>query len=195
MGLGWDAVKKRGLFGGTKTQTIDLDASCLLFDGAGCLVDQVWFRQLSSKDGSIQHTGDNRTGAGDGDDESIIVDLLALSPAGRTLVFIVNSFTGQNFSQIENAFCRLDRRDERHRAGPLRPDRLRPAHRPGHGQADPRRAGLGDDRDRRAGLRTHVPRPAARRQRPPVDRCTHPAPALAAIPGGTGRGRVSPGGR
>jgi tellurium resistance protein TerZ len=107
MGLGWDAVKKRGLFGGLKLQSIDLDASCLLFDADGNLVDQVWFRQLRSKDGSVQHTGDNLTGAGNGDDESIIVDLSALPPLVKTLVFVVNSFTGQNFSQIENAYCRV----------------------------------------------------------------------------------------
>src|SRR5690606_29048862 len=65
MGLGWDAVKKRGFFG-KKEQEIDLDASGLLFDATGRLVDQVWFNQLQSKDGSVLHTGDNRTGAGDG---------------------------------------------------------------------------------------------------------------------------------
>ncbi|MCO1653459.1 TerD family protein [Pseudonocardia humida] len=107
MGLGWDAVKKRGLFGGMKSQTIDLDASALLFDGGGSLVDAVWFRQLRSKDGSVQHTGDNLTGAGEGDDESIIVDLTRVPPAVTQIVFTVNSFTGQDFSQIENAFCRL----------------------------------------------------------------------------------------
>jgi tellurium resistance protein TerZ len=107
MGLGWDAVKKRGFFGGLKMQTIDLDASCLMFDGNGRLLDQVWFNQLQSKDGAVVHTGDNLTGAGEGDDESIIVDLTRLSPTVATLVFVVNSFTGQNFSQIENAFCRV----------------------------------------------------------------------------------------
>jgi tellurium resistance protein TerZ len=107
MGLGWDAVKKRGFFGGLKMQTIDLDASCLMFDGNGRLLDQVWFNQLQSKDGAVVHTGDNLTGAGEGDDESIIVDLTRLSPTVSTLVFVVNSFTGQNFSQIENAFCRV----------------------------------------------------------------------------------------
>jgi tellurium resistance protein TerZ len=107
MGLGWDAVKKRGLFGGSKSQSIDLDASCLIFDGAGRLVDQVWFSQLQSKDGAILHTGDNRTGAGDGDDESIIVELEKVPGNITTLVFTVNSFTGQDFSQIENAYCRL----------------------------------------------------------------------------------------
>jgi tellurium resistance protein TerZ len=106
MGLGWDAAKKKGLFG-SRRQTIDLDASALLFDAAGSLVDQVWFRQLNSKDGSVHHTGDNLTGAGEGDDESIQVDLSRVPAAVNTLVFTVNSFTGQNFSQIENAYCRL----------------------------------------------------------------------------------------
>lgn len=106
MGLGWDAVRKRGLFG-SRAQSIDLDASALLFDSAKQLVDQVWFQQLTSQDGSVQHTGDNRTGAGEGDDESIRVHLAGVSPAVQTIVFTVNSFTGQDFSQIENAFCRL----------------------------------------------------------------------------------------
>ncbi len=107
MGLGWDAVKKKGLFGGSKSQSIDLDASALLFDSRGQLVDQVWFQQLRSSDGSLVHTGDNRTGAGDGDDESILVDLTKVPAHVTSLVFVVNSFTGQDFSQIENAYCRL----------------------------------------------------------------------------------------
>ncbi len=109
MGLGWDAVKSKGFFGfgGGKTETVDLDASCVLFDESNRLVDVVWFRQLKSRDGSVVHTGDNRTGAGDGDDEQINVDLAALPATVKSLVFTVNSFTGQNFSQVENAFCRL----------------------------------------------------------------------------------------
>jgi tellurium resistance protein TerZ len=107
MGLGWDAAATKGLFGRKRAQTIDLDASALLFDANGGLVDQVWFQQLTSKDGSVQHTGDNVTGEGEGDDESIRVDLSEIPPAVTTLVFTVNSFTGQDFSQIENAFCRL----------------------------------------------------------------------------------------
>src|SRR3982074_153688 len=92
MGLGWDAVKKRGLFG-SKSQSIDLDASALLFDASGGLVDQIWFQQLDSTDGSVHHTGDNRTGAGEGDDESIQVDLAHVPAHISTLVFTVNSFT------------------------------------------------------------------------------------------------------
>lgn len=107
MGLGWDAVAKKGLFGKGKAQSIDLDASCLLFDASGNLADSVWFRQLRSKDGSVQHTGDNLTGAGEGDDEVINVDLQSVPANVTQLVFTVNSFTGQDFSQIENAFCRL----------------------------------------------------------------------------------------
>jgi tellurium resistance protein TerZ len=109
MGLGWDAVKtKRGFFGGGgESQEIDLDASCLMFNEQRSLVDQVWFRQLKSVDGSIIHTGDNRTGAGDGDDEQIIVDLSRVPNTVKCLVFTVNSFTGQNFSQVENATCRM----------------------------------------------------------------------------------------
>jgi tellurium resistance protein TerZ len=106
MGLGWDAVKKRGLFG-SRSQSIDLDASALLFDANRQLVDQVWFQQLTSRDGAVQHTGDNLTGEGEGDDESIRVHLDGVSPAVVSIVFTVNSFTGQDFSQIENAFCRL----------------------------------------------------------------------------------------
>ena len=110
MGLGWDVVKKSGGFfgfGGSGGDDVDLDASCLMFDDHGSLVDTVWFRQLTSKDGSIQHTGDNRTGAGDGDDEQIKVDLNRVPPSIKSLVFTVNSFTGQNFSQVANAYCRI----------------------------------------------------------------------------------------
>lgn len=108
MGLGWDAKKAGGFLGfGTRTQEIDLDASCVLFNTAGQFADAVWFKQLRSKDGSITHTGDNRTGAGDGDDEQIVVDLAHVPADVKTLVFVVNSFTGQNFSQIENASCRV----------------------------------------------------------------------------------------
>jgi tellurium resistance protein TerZ len=109
MGLGWDVAQKRGFlgFGGGKGDPIDLDASCVLFDEGNRPVDVVWFRQLKSRDGSITHTGDNRTGAGDGDDEQIVVELNRVPEHVKSLVFTVNSFTGQNFSQVANAFCRL----------------------------------------------------------------------------------------
>lgn len=108
MGLGWDAKKKKGFLGfGSEDQEIDLDASCVLFDENKNPLEAVFFGQLTSRDGSIRHTGDNRTGAGDGDDEQIIVDLARVPANVKSIVFIVNSFTGQNFSEIENAFCRV----------------------------------------------------------------------------------------
>ena len=111
MGLGWDAAKAKGgmlggLFGGGG-DSVDLDASCLLFDEGGNLLDTVWFRQLRSHDGSIQHTGDNRTGEGEGDDEQIRVDLAAVPAGVKSLVFTVCNFTGQDFSRVENAYCRI----------------------------------------------------------------------------------------
>ena len=108
MGLGWDVVKKKGFMGlfGGETE-IDLDASCIMFDMNNQPVDAIWFKQLGSQDGSIQHTGDNRTGAGDGDDEQIKVDLSRVPASVKTLMFVVNSFTGQTFAQVENAFCRV----------------------------------------------------------------------------------------
>jgi tellurium resistance protein TerZ len=109
MGLGWDVAKKKSFlgFGGGAGADIDLDTSCLMFDEQSQMVDIVWFRQLQSKDGSIKHSGDNRTGAGEGDDEQIVVDLTRIPANVKSLVFTVNSFTGQNFSQVENAYCRI----------------------------------------------------------------------------------------
>ncbi len=71
MGLGWDPVKPSGFFSKllNSDTAIDLDASCILLDSARQPLDLVWFRQLKSTDGSIVHSGDNRTGEGDGDDE------------------------------------------------------------------------------------------------------------------------------
>ena len=110
MGLGWDVAKKKGLLGsifGGAIENIDLDASCLCFDSQHNLIDNVYFGSLISKDGAIKHSGDNLTGDGDGDDETIFVDLGALNPQIDFLIFTVNSFRGQNFEKVENAFCRV----------------------------------------------------------------------------------------
>jgi tellurium resistance protein TerZ len=110
MGLGWDVARSGGVLGrmfGGEPDDIDLDASCGMFDAAGVLVDLVWFCQLRSRDGSIRHTGDNLTGAGEGDDESVVVDLERVPAGVRSLVFTVNSYRGQGFDTVQNAFCRL----------------------------------------------------------------------------------------
>ncbi|MGA7204739.1 MAG: TerD family protein [Specibacter sp.] len=109
MGLGWDSAApvKRGFFGTKKAAEIDLDASAIFFDASGQVLDTVFFNQLKSKDGSTEHMGDNLTGAGDGDDETILVDLARVSPAVAQIVFVISSYSRQTFDQIENAFCRL----------------------------------------------------------------------------------------
>lgn len=109
LGLGWDPAKPSGFFGRLMGggEQIDLDASCIVFDADLQPVDLVWFRQLKSKDGSIQHSGDNLTGEGDGDDESIFVDLQRLPGNVKYLVFTVNSFRLQTFDKVDNAYCRI----------------------------------------------------------------------------------------
>ena len=117
MGLGWDPAapepKKGGLFGrmfGSAPQapdSIDLDASVILLDARKNVVDTVYFGQLVSDDGSVRHGGDNLTGAGDGDDEQIFVDLQRLPEQVVHLVFTVNSFRGQTFNEVANSFARL----------------------------------------------------------------------------------------
>lgn len=107
MGLGWQAAPRRGFFG-SRTREIDLDASAVLF-ADNEPTDVVFFQHLVSNDGSVRHTGDNRVGgAGQGgDDESILVDLERVPVHVNQIVFTVNSFTGQTFSEVQNAFCRL----------------------------------------------------------------------------------------
>jgi tellurium resistance protein TerZ len=112
IGLGWDPIKKKagflgGLLGGGGADSIDLDASVIIADANKRIIDEVWFRQLQSKDGSIKHSGDNLTGDGDGDDEYIRVDLTRLSKEAAHIVVTVNSFRGQTFNEVDNAFCRL----------------------------------------------------------------------------------------
>nr|WP_202448576.1 MULTISPECIES: TerD family protein [Streptomyces] len=107
MGLGWQAAKRRGLFG-SRTREIDLDASAVLF-AEKQPVDVVFFRHLVSDDGSVRHTGDNLVGGvgQGGDDEAVLVDLQRVPPHVDQIVFTVNSFTGQTFQEVQNAFCRL----------------------------------------------------------------------------------------
>jgi tellurium resistance protein TerD len=107
VGLGWDARTTSGA-------AFDLDASALLLNSAGkVLSDQhfVFFNNLKSPDGSVEHTGDNLTGEGEGDDESIKVDLSRVPADVDKIVFTVSIYDAesrqQSFGQVRNAFIRV----------------------------------------------------------------------------------------
>jgi stress response protein SCP2 len=103
MGLGWDPARRRG--------NIDLDASVIAFDQSGRSLAMVWFSNRGEWRGALRHGGDNVTGAGEGDDEQIFVDLDRLPAEVASLVFTITSYRGQRFTEVKNAFCRLvDRR-------------------------------------------------------------------------------------
>ncbi len=118
VGLGWDEVQQSrggglGRLFGARPQEIDCDASAILLkDGKLTnMQDLVYFGNLSHKSGTVNHMGDNLTGAGDGDDEQIIIDLSRVPEEYDRIVIVVNIYQAvrrkQHFGMIENAFIRL----------------------------------------------------------------------------------------
>ncbi len=113
IGLGWDEAEiKRGFFA-PKPQAIDCDASALILSN-GKLVDKkdiVYFGNLRHLSNSVIHMGDNLTGAGDGDDEQIIVELNSVPQNYDKIVFVVNIYQAQkrnqDFGMIKNCFIRV----------------------------------------------------------------------------------------
>ncbi|MFF0301838.1 TerD family protein [Streptomyces sp. NPDC004562] len=99
MGLGWEPAY-RG-------KDIDLDASVIAYGPQRNHVDSCYFGKLQIVNGAIRHSGDNLTGEGAGDDEVITVDLGRLPMDVTGLVFTVNSFSGQKFTEVAKAYCRL----------------------------------------------------------------------------------------
>ncbi|MFB9553955.1 TerD family protein [Streptomyces roseoviridis] len=99
MGLGWEPAY-RG-------KDIDLDASVIAYGPQRNHLDSCYFGKLSILNGAIKHSGDNLTGEGAGDDEVIVVDLGRLPADATGLVFTVNSFSGQKFTEVAKAYCRL----------------------------------------------------------------------------------------
>lgn len=125
MGLGWDVRQKKpsgflgGLLGGGKEEEYDLDAIAFLLDSNDKVAnvgdkliggDIVFFNSMKHPSGHIWLTGDNRTGAGDGDDEQIIVKLDSLDKKYQKILFVVAIYKGrennQHFGMVENAFIR-----------------------------------------------------------------------------------------
>ncbi|WP_128437142.1 TerD family protein [Streptomyces cyaneus] len=99
MGLGWEPAY-RG-------KDIDLDASVIAYGPQRNHIDSCYFGKLQIVQGAIRHSGDNLTGEGGGDDEVITVDLGRLPQEVTGLVFTVNSFSGQKFTEVAKAYCRL----------------------------------------------------------------------------------------
>jgi len=107
IGLGWDVRATDGA-------DFDLDGSAFLLNASGKVrsdADFIFYNQLKSPEGAVEHTGDNLTGDGDGDDESILVQLDKI-PANISSLFITVTIHDaearhQNFGQVSNAFVRL----------------------------------------------------------------------------------------
>jgi tellurium resistance protein TerD len=107
VGLGWDARTTTGT-------DFDLDASAIMLKSDGKVVSDkhfIFFNNLTSPDGSVEHTGDNLTGEGEGDDEAIKVNLAAVPVEVDKIVFPVSIYEGQarqqGFGQVRNAFIRI----------------------------------------------------------------------------------------
>ncbi|HEY3014653.1 MAG TPA: TerD family protein [Nocardioides sp.] len=107
VGLGWDV----NTFSGGE---FDLDASAIVVNGAGKALSDghfVFFNNLRSADGSVEHTGDNLTGEGEGDDEVIKINLAGVPAEGDRVVFAVSIYDAdsrkQNFGAVRNAFIRV----------------------------------------------------------------------------------------
>ncbi len=111
VGVNWGAISKKGFFGGSKKEAVDLDASVGIFDANGQLLDTVYFGSLKSKCSGVMHSGDDLTGDMDGDDgldnEVISVDLTKINPKAATIGFVLNSFRGQDFKDIPFASIRI----------------------------------------------------------------------------------------
>jgi tellurium resistance protein TerD len=111
VGLGWDVRATDGA-------DFDLDASAFLLTESGKVRndgDFIFYNQLRSPDGSVEHTGDNRTGAGEGDDEAININLASVPPEIQKIAIAVTIHDSetrrQNFGMVSNAFMRVVNRD------------------------------------------------------------------------------------
>jgi len=108
VGLGWNQNTQ------ASAQEYDLDASAFMLAENGKLVSGdhfVYYNNLESADKSLKSTGDNRTGEGDGDDESLLVNLEKVDPRVTEIIFVVTIYEAelrkQNFGQVRNAFIRI----------------------------------------------------------------------------------------
>lgn len=113
VGLGWDEAPQKGGFFSPKPKPIDCDASAIMLKNGKLATkeDLVYYGNLNHISGTVLHQGDNLTGAGDGDDEQIIVDLARVPAEYDRIVIVVTIYESvqrrQHFGMIKNAFIRL----------------------------------------------------------------------------------------
>lgn len=113
VGLGWDEVKQKRGFFAPKPQDIDCDATAFLCQNGHLMgvPDIVYFGALTHSSGAVRHMGDNLTGAGDGDDEVIMVDLAKVPASVEKIAFTVTIYDAdvrrQNFGQVDNAYIHI----------------------------------------------------------------------------------------
>lgn len=119
VGLGWDEIKQASggifgaLFGSSNSNTIDCDASAIMLKNGHLVSDKdiVYFGNLKHASGTVVHMGDNLTGAGEGDDEQITIDLSRVPADYDKIVIVVTIYQAvqkhQHFGMIQNAFIRL----------------------------------------------------------------------------------------
>ena len=113
VGLGWDPVEQKRGFFSSAPANIDCDSSVIMLqnDRLADNQDIVYFGRLKSECGSVVHSGDNLTGEGNGDDETIIVSLNDVPAKYNKLVFVVNIYDSynrkQHFGMIQNAYIRI----------------------------------------------------------------------------------------
>ena len=105
VGIGWDKERTAGAIG-TGAPDIDLDATAVQF-ASGQLFDLAFYNNLSTRDGSVVHLGDNLTGAGEGDDEQLTIDLARVHGPVDTLVLLVSSYQGHSLTWVDRAYCRV----------------------------------------------------------------------------------------
>lgn len=108
MGIGWDKDPTAGAIASGRPD-VDLDASAIQF-ADGALFDLAFFNNLSTRDGSVTHQGDNTTGSGEGDDEAITVDLEKVYGRVDTIFLVVTSYHGHSLTWVNGAYVRI--RDE-----------------------------------------------------------------------------------
>jgi tellurium resistance protein TerZ len=104
VGLAWDVEDQK-----SGAPPVDLDASIVCFDGSGKFIQSISYAEPSNTNHSIFHKGDSRDGAGEGDDEQVVLDLKAIPPNVYAMFLVVNSYSGHSLASLKNAYVHMMR--------------------------------------------------------------------------------------